>query len=244
MCVKNEEYYLPGFIKHIKKYVDCFVVLDDGSTDNTKAILAKEAKVIKIIDSNKENPDIWDEPVNRKKLLNEAYKLGVKVVLCCDPDERFEKNFLVNLKKLKNNCQEHNLVYGLHFRELYGRYNQYRYDELWNQKTKFILFPLKENMIFDKTYFQRLHISWYYDDLEERKELTKYNLYHLKMIKEQERNKRKELYEKIDPEKKLQKVGYNYLTEMEGIKIKRIPFTKKYDYLSIPSDLKNYKENI
>ena len=38
MCVRNEEYYLPTFLSHIRRYVDGFVVLDDGSTDNSGKI--------------------------------------------------------------------------------------------------------------------------------------------------------------------------------------------------------------
>ena len=35
----NEEKYLPGFFKHLREYVDGFIVLDDCSTDDTAEVL-------------------------------------------------------------------------------------------------------------------------------------------------------------------------------------------------------------
>ena len=61
MCVRNEEYHLPTFLDHIRDYVDGFVVLDDGSTDNTIKILENEPKMLKIIKNKVTNKLDWDE---------------------------------------------------------------------------------------------------------------------------------------------------------------------------------------
>ena len=117
MCIRNEEYYLKGFLEHIRNYVDGIVALDDGSSDNTIDILEKEPKVIKIIKNPVTNVRDWDEPNNRKRVLNEARKLGADWALCCDPDERFEIRFLKKISKIINGDR---MCYGVHFRGLYG----------------------------------------------------------------------------------------------------------------------------
>lgn len=243
MCVRNEEYHLPTFLDHIRDYVDGFVALDDGSTDDTIKILENEPKMLKIIKNKVTNKLDWDEAENRKKLIKETYKVSKDKnntwVICCDPDERFEKRFL---KKMKSYCNpDTKKVYGVHFREIHNKYNTYRCDGLWDKKEKYILFPLKKNMKFDKVYTYRHHIHWFYDDLIGCQEMTKYNLYHLKMLKVEERKKRAELYNKLDPDKKIQPIGYDYLFDNEGMKLKRIGLLSKYDYSLIPEDLKTYK---
>lgn len=47
MCVRNEEYHLQSFLNHLRKYVDGFIDLDDGSSDKTLDILKNEPKMIK-----------------------------------------------------------------------------------------------------------------------------------------------------------------------------------------------------
>ena len=242
MCVRNEEYHLPTFLKHLRKYVDGFVVLDDGSTDNTLDILKNEPKMLKIIKRPVTNKLDWDEKGNRKKLLKETYKISKDKdntwVLCCDPDERFETRFLKRLRDLTNEKK----VYGVHFRELFGDKNHYRCDGIWNGKLKYIFFPLSKKMDFDSTYIYRHHIPWYYAEISNNLELLEYNLYHFKMLKSYDRLKRADLYNKLDPDKKMQPVGYDYLYDLNGIKLQKVKFKNRYDYKNIPDDLKKFSE--
>ena len=242
MCVRNEEYYLPTFLEHIRDYVDGFVVLDDGSTDHTIEILEKEPKVLKIIKNKVTNKIDWDEADNRKKLLRESYKVSPDKdntwVICCDPDERFETRFLRKMKKV---CKPDVFkVYGVHFREVHDNYKTYRVDGIWNDKYKYILFPLKKQMTFDEIYKQRHHINWFYDDIKDCLEMTKYNLYHLKMLKKEDRIKRAKLYDQLDPDKKMQAIGYDYLYDETNMVLKKIKFIQKYEYSLIPEDMKTY----
>lgn len=243
--VKNEEYYLPTFLKHLRKYVDGFVFLDDGSTDNTIKILENDDKVLKIIRNKVVDTIDYDEAGNRKKILNETYKLtkdSDKVwVLCCDPDERFETKFLKNMKQLCIDGSINNTLYGLHFREMHNDIKHYRSDGIWNNKTKYILFPIQKDMDFSTYKFKR-HVYWHYKEIENNMLLTDYNLYHLKMIKYKDRVKRANLYIELDPNLEVQPIGYDYLYDSNGMELVKLNSKNKFNYKYVPKDLKHYKE--
>lgn len=234
MCVRNEEYYLPGFLKHIEKYVDAIVAVDDGSTDNTINILENHPLCKKILKLPQHKSEDWNELLNRKMVINLAKEINSDWVLCCDPDERFEENFLKKIRKLIN-CNDIR-CYHIKFRELWDGYNTFRCDGIWDKKEKGILFPLLDNMDFN--YNQNHHIPWYPKEITQHINLN-YNLYHLKMIKKSDREKRKNLYNKLDPNKEMQKIGYDYLTDLNNIKLKKVSFLKSYDLKTIHKDINN-----
>ena len=243
-CVRNEEYHLPKFLDHIRDYVDGFVVLDDGSTDKTVELFEKEPKLKKIIKSPVRDGIEYDERGNRQKVVRAAWEISEDKnntwVLCLDPDERFELAFLKNIRKMCNKNKK--VAYGFHFRELHNDIKHYRCDGIWDKKTKYILFPLSEEMDFDSVMPNQYHTVWGYKEILEKSVMTNYNLYHLKMIKKTERAKRVNLYNTIDPEKKIQAFGYDYLNDDEGMKLKKISFFKRYDYTLLPEDLKKVKD--
>lgn len=237
MCVKNEEKYIKGFIEHIYPYIDSIVAVDDGSTDKTVEILKSFDKTKKILELPVHSSKDWNERENRLKVIELAKAINSDWVLCCDPDERFEENFLKKLRILTNTSRK--VCYNIHFRELWDKFNQYRADGIWDTKSKGILFPLSQNMTFN--YRHNHHISWHYSEIEEIIPLD-YNLYHFKMIKEEDRKERQNLYKEIDPNNEMQSRGYDYLTEEKNLKLKKISFFKRYNIKTIPNDIKNYQK--
>lgn len=246
-CVFNEEYYLHTFLDHLRDYVDGFIFLDDGSTDRTRFILENDPKVKKIIKNPVKNDSlVYDEAGNKELILRETYELSIDKantwVLCCDPDERFELRFLKQLRKLTSTYS--NTCYGVHFREIRCDKKYFRCDGIWGHKEKYILFPLDSTMSFESTHQQRIHVAWYYDNLNSRLKMTDYSLYHLRMLKSDDRKRRAQLYNSIDPNREFQKIGYDYLFDTSMMELKKIPYLNRYDYSYLPADMKYYNEQI
>lgn len=238
MCIHNESLNLEKCIKHLNKYVDKFVIFDDESTDNSIEILRKFPKVKEIISEKQQGKHKWRERYNRETVLRKAKEISEALetwVLCVDPDERFEKRFLKNIRKvIKTNPGK---AINIHFRELWDSIYKFRNDGIWNTKSKTLLFPLSDVMTFD--YENEHHIPWIYRELTSIVYLD-YNLYHLKMIKDIDREDRKDLYNKLDPNKVMQPIGYDYLVDTNDLSLEKIKFKNKYDYKTVPN---YYKQN-
>lgn len=232
MCIHNESLNLKDCVEHLYKYVDKFVIYDDESTDDSVSILKEYPKVVEIISEKQKGKHKWRERHNRETVLKRAKKISeceTPWVLCIDPDERFEIRFLRKMRKLiKKNS---NSAINVHFRELWGNIYQYRNDGIWDNKRKTLLFPLSDKMTFD--YENEHHIPWIYRELTNTVFLD-YNLYHLKMVKPEDREDRKKLYNKLDPNKKMQPIGYDYLVDTTNISLKKISFKERYKYNSVP----------
>ena len=239
MCIRNESRNLPGCIEHLYKYVDKFVVFNDNSTDDSVEILSRYDKVVEVITEKQNGKHKWAERHNREVVLRRAFELSdveKPYVLCVDPDERFEISFLKNLKKIVN-CNFGKAV-NIHFRELWDNIKQYRSDGIWGNKSKTLLFPLDHAMTFN--YENEYHIPWHYREITDIVYLD-YNLYHLNMVREEDRIKRRNLYNKLDPEKKYQPIGYDYLTDTNGIVLKKISYRKRYNYKTVDGYYKDYR---
>lgn len=54
------------------------------------------------------------------------------------------------------------------------------------------------------------------------------------MVKEEDREKRKDLYNRLDPNKVMQAMGYDYLVDTEKLSLQKIKFKNRYDYNTVP----------
>ncbi len=237
LCVYNEQLNIDGCLTHLEPYVDKIVIFDDASTDDTVRIAKKHKKVVKIIENIKKNK--WDEYNNRKTVLETAFSMSKKKnawALCVDADERFELNFLKNLKTIAKNHT--GSCINIHFRELWDDVEHYRADGVWGKKKKDLFFPLADNMTFN--FRQEHHFPWHYQELNHKDIMLDYNLYHLKMIKPKDRKDRVKLYKNLDPEHKMQSIGYDYLTKTDSLELVLISPDKKYDVSTVPD---YYKTN-
>lgn len=240
MQLHNEERNLPGCLDHIRDYVDGIIALDDGSTDSTAEILAREDRVVDCL-RNPANPDHqWAELENKARLLERARQLGFDWVVVCDADERFETLFLQQLGDIAASFPDSDLpVFSLAFRELWNDPLHFRTDGLWGRKRQARFFRVPEVIAFKQN--QAFHGEWYPDMVREKGRLysTGYQLYHLKMIFREDRIKRRDFYKAIDPENRFQAHGYDYLAEEgDGVRLERVAPGREYAFDTIPEALR------
>jgi len=60
-------------------------------------------------------------------------------------------------------------------------------------------------------------------------------IYHLRMIRSEDRAARRQRYEELDPGNTWQEIGYAYLTDTSGIRLERLPPGR--DYCPIEDEL-------
>jgi glycosyltransferase involved in cell wall biosynthesis len=227
IAIRNEERYLEGYFRHVRDFVDGFIVFDDNSTDGSAALIQAEPKVLKVFQRRESSAPHAFEVENRKALLTCAWETGAEWVLCCDADERFEERFLQALGPIIRSKPER-CVMGLHLRPLWGKHNQYRTDGLYSNRHKYVLFPAG----WPGNYYTPgvLHTPWYPPILSapSLKQLLPYNLYHLKSIAPEDRLERYRKFKVVDPALTHQPQGYEHLICEKAAVFQQIPAGRRY----------------
>ncbi len=241
MQVRNEARYLPGCLDHLRGHVDGIVALDDGSTDGTAPILRREPMLLELL-SNPPRDDgahVWDENENKRRLLDAARRHGAGWVLVCDADERYEQLFLRHLHATVDSLPDHQLAsLSLVSCELWNSPDAWRSDGPWGRKSRARLFRLPRQIAFDQS--PALHGPWLPDDAQRHGPMfySRYRFYHLKSIRHEDRVARRDLYTRLDPARKFQAIGYDYLAqEGPGLQLMRIAPDRDYDRSTLPPDL-------
>ena len=240
MQLRNEARFLEGCLAHVRDHVDGILALDDGSTDATPRILERERKVLDCLTNPASDEHVWREPENKLRLLTRARELGMDWVLCCDADERYETLFLESLGAIASSFPANELAcISVTFSELWDDPRQYRADGIWGRKVRARFFRLPDDIAFELD--QELHGQWYPDAIRKHGRMLRihHRVYHLKSIRREDRIRRRDFYNRVDPEKRFQAAGYDYLAdEGESIRLERIRPGREYDYATLPADLR------
>jgi glycosyltransferase involved in cell wall biosynthesis len=238
--LRNEARFLGGCLDHLRRFVDGFVALDDGSTDATGQILEREPMLRRLL-RNPPAPDHrWDERANRGALLRVAKDLGARWVVCCDADERFETRFLGELGTLTAQAERQGKsVIATFLRELYDAPDRYRVDGIWGKKVQLRVFRVPDDLALQPS---ELHGSWVPSSIRRIENVVppRYSLYHLRMIRQMDREARRDRYEALDPTHASQPMGYAYLADDEGAAVERILPGAEYAIETLPPDLREY----
>lgn len=228
---RNETRFLQGFLKNVSEQVDGIVALDDGSTDNTFAILNSNPAVLDIIRIPSDRA-LWDEPGNYQKLVQKAIEYGAEWILSVDADERLEHGFRVRAERLIRLGNQIGLsAYRLKLRELWETPNQYRIDGIWGRKFIPRLFRSHPNNRFED---RALHAS---KAPLQSKILGRYIkadliIYHLRMINAADRVQRQKRYKELDPNAEFQPhFGYDYLTDETALKLSKINSSRHFRHV-------------
>lgn len=202
---RYDAHLVPALIENIGPMVDGWVALDD-----------------------RDNPaPISDDTTRRHALLEAAHAAGARWILAVDPDERFEAGVADHMDTLT--AELGHFVWAFNLREMYTP-TTYRVDGVWGRKRQRRLFPIFDDLfpIADKYGFPRqpFHGQWVPPWYAVRS--TDHNIYHLKMIAETRRKARADLYNALDPDGALQKIGYDYLSDETGAAFQTIAAGREY----------------
>jgi glycosyltransferase involved in cell wall biosynthesis len=85
---RNAAADLPLHLESVAKFADFVIALDDGSTDDTRAILEAHPLVRTVLTNpRREHYAGWDDAANRSRLLGAAVDVGVQWAVWLDADE-------------------------------------------------------------------------------------------------------------------------------------------------------------
>jgi hypothetical protein len=233
---RNEMRYLPSWFESVSTNVDGVIALDDRSTDGSFEYVAAQPQVLSI-QKIKEHPcGIWNEPRNRRLLIVAGQELGFDWFVAFDADERVETRFWPQSRRIGAQALASG-IHAFHFplRELWDSPRRFRVDGIWSCKKKAVFFSnLGLQHVFDSAAWHGDWASLGPDGFVQSQPLL-YNLYHLKMIREVDRRARRDRYNSLDPHREFQPIGYDYLTNVDGLELAEIPHGQ--DYAGVPEFL-------
>ncbi len=225
----NEMRYLPDYFRNVAPQVDGIIALDDGSTDGSGEFIAQQPAVQYLIRLAPRSPHRWDEPRNRRLLVEAALQYAPDWLIAVDADERLERRFRERAAaEIARAEQATYLAYAVTFRELWGGPDTYRADGLWGRKAQARFFKARPDHEFDP---RPQHGHWAPLNSRHNGGYPKANLiiYHLRMIHLEDRLARQAKYKRLDPGNHYQAMGYDYLTEEEGLRLQRLSAGREYD---------------
>ena len=195
---RYDAHLVPDLVENLRPIVDGYAGHDDRSSPQA----------------------ISPEPERREALVRAAREMRADWILVVDPDERLEMRAAERLSELTRNKDP--IAWGFRLRELYTP-DAYRIDGIWGKKVAFRLFPVLEGQEFAQAEHHGLKHPIGYPQ-----RMSDLNLYHLKMIASGRRVARRDLYNRLDPHRTLQPIGYDYLADETGLVVEPIPRDRRY----------------
>ncbi len=196
-----DAHLIPDLIANIEPIVDGWIAFDDRTASG-----------------------VFSSQIDRRRaLLQAARENDVDWVLAVDPDERFELATAAMIASLTRTSGR--VAWGFDFREMYTP-DQYRVDGVWGKKKRFSLFRMFDSSVSAEA---GVHDNWYPRAAGYKEKDCGLNLYHLKMISPARRAARSDLYKLLDPDRREQAIGYDYLADDAGARFEAIPNHRRYN---------------
>jgi len=230
LAFRDEMRYLPGYFRNVTPLLDGIVALDDGSTDGSGEFVAAQPIVLEVISRPRTVPHEWDDAGNHRLLIEAALKYGPAWLIGLDADERLERSFRRRARRWARRGELlGRLSYRVWIRSVWGAPDTYRVDGPYGQVTAARFFKARSDHEFDP---RRFHGQW--APLNSRIPGTnshyKSNLiiFHLRMMTKEDRLARYEKHKALDPDLGYQPEGYDHMIDESGLRLKRIPWRRRY----------------
>jgi hypothetical protein len=229
LAFRDEAAHLPGYLRNVGPQVDGIVALDDGSTDGSDKLLEGRPEVLEVLSVPSGRPG-WDEPANYRALVEAAQRHGPGWAVSLDADERVERAFRARAERVIARGRWLGLTaYAVRLRELWGSPGTWRADGVWGEKGPPRLFELRPDHRFDERALHAGKVPMQARLIRGAVPRADLIVYHLRMVREEDRRARRERYERLDPEAEFQpREGYAYLTDETGLRLRRVGRRRGY----------------
>lgn len=208
--VRNGSSLLHRYFNAVRSFCCIIIALDDGSTDDTAAVLSAEPLVKAVISNPRRLTYLgWDDSANRQKLLNACEPFAPKWILWLDADELVpdcDVPLLVNFLRTEASPAE---AYGLEVLRMIGDANNFDKNKLW----VFRLFAYQQGYILPerKLHFEPVPVQIHFM----RWRRTKIRIAHLAGLTSSLRRARYRKYLEADPNRIWQE-SYDHLLDPPG----------------------------
>jgi hypothetical protein len=217
---RDEMRFLPGFFESITPHVDGIVALDDGSSDGSREFVAGQSGVLELLHVPPGTHDEMADSILRRILIEAAWRHDADWLLGVDADERLERHFRQRAEAELDRADARSAqAMWVQFKELWDP-GHYRSDGIWGRKNKACLFRSSRDHVFDD---RRVHSFWAsVPEPAEGWPMADLRIYHLRMIDPKDRSARVALYERVDPDRVWQPIGYDYLLDERDLELTAI----------------------
>lgn len=228
LACRDEMRFLPDWFANVRPLVDGVIALDDGSTDGSADFLARQPEVLRLIRLPPRADHVWDDALNHRRLVEAAWEHRPDWLIGLDADERLEQGFRdraeAEIERARRLGQR---ALRVHVRELWDDPLQFRADGVWGTKSAARFFAARRDHQF---HMQRLHCHWAPLNSRVNGDFPQADLvlYHLRTLLPADRAARQARYERLDPDRRLQAIGYDYMTQTEGLRLERIAPDREY----------------
>lgn len=228
IAFRDESRFLAGWLRNVAAQVDGIIALDDGSGDGGSRLLKECPQVLELLDNPPDRPG-WDQTGNHRRLVAAALRHGAEWIIALDADERLERDFRERAELVIRRGRPIGLTaFGVHFRELWDSPLRFRADGIWGRKTQPRFFMARPDQRFDE---RPLHGAKapLQGKVGGRFPIADLIVYHLRMVRREDREARRRRNERLDPQARCQPgIGYAYLTDETGLRLRPVPRRRGY----------------
>lgn len=123
---------IPSYVECAAGFADTVIALDDGSTDETAALLEASPLVSRVLSNpRRESYAGWDDAANRQVLLDAAIEAGASWALFLDADERLDSGDGAALRAFVEEGADDAAAYGFRVYRMAGDDGFYDRADLW-----------------------------------------------------------------------------------------------------------------